>query len=157
LRIGLTMPARQLFRLPVALRSHSIDNYASCKCGGSGHADPEKYQSSDQASSPQLKLTSAVGYPVIKDNLRWGFMYSIHEPHFPFLLWFVWLLMFYGEVSSRKQTVNPEIDHDRVDKYSREELCFTRHLEPCRFRNPMNNDCGARAIEYSWCMKGDEL
>jgi hypothetical protein len=85
-----------------------------------------------QASSPQLK-------------------------HFPFLLWFVSLLMFYGEVSSRKQTVNPEIDHDRVHKYSREELCFTRHLQPCRFQNPMNNDCGARAIHYRWCMKGDEL
>jgi hypothetical protein len=71
--------------------------------------------------------------------------------------WFVWLLMFCGEVSSREQTGNPEIDHDRVHKYSRDELCRTKHLEPCRFRNPMNNDCGARAIHYRWCMNGDDL
>jgi hypothetical protein len=28
--------------------------YASCKCAGSGRADPEKCQSSDQASSQQV-------------------------------------------------------------------------------------------------------
>jgi hypothetical protein len=59
-------------------------------------------------------------------------------------------------IGSHAKSVNPEADQDRVQKYSREVRCKTKYLEQCRFRNPMNNDCGAMAIEYTWCMKGDE-
>jgi hypothetical protein len=126
------------FDFPVTLRSPSSDNNASCK--------------SEETDVPIQKNASIQTRPVrhsLNCPRRW-----ISRHHTP---WFVWLLMFCGEVSSREQTGNPEIDHDRVHKYSRDELCRTKHLEPCRFRNPMNNDCGARAIHYRWCMNGDEL
>jgi hypothetical protein len=55
-------------------------------------------------------------------------------------------------ISSHAQSVNHKIDYHKVHKSSRHELCKTRHLEPCRFRNPMNNDCGANAIKYTWCI-----
>jgi len=59
-------------------------------------------------------------------------------------------------IGSHAKSVNPETDQDRVQKYSREARCKAKYLEQCRFRNPMNNDCGHHAIEYTWCMKGDE-
>lgn len=57
---------------------------------------------------------------------------------------------------SHAKSVNPKLDQDRLQNYSREARCKTKHLEPCRLRNPMNNDCGHNAIEYTWCMNGDE-
>jgi hypothetical protein len=60
-------------------------------------------------------------------------------------------------ITAYAQPINPEMDPHRVQKYSRQELCKARHLEPCRFRNPMNNDCGHNAVEYTWCIKGDKL
>jgi hypothetical protein len=59
-------------------------------------------------------------------------------------------------IGSYAKSVNPETDQDRVQKYHREPRCKTKYLEQCRFRNPMNNDCGANAIQYTWCMRGDE-
>ncbi len=58
--------------------------------------------------------------------------------------------------ASRDEFLISKTDRNLDHKKSREEWCRSMHLEPCRFRNPMNNDCGARAIHYSWCIKGNK-
>ena len=67
------------------------------------------------------------------------------------------LILVAGNLISRSyaQSAAPELDQDSTQNYSHQARCKTKHLEPCRLRNPMNNDCGHNAIEYSWCMKGN--
>jgi hypothetical protein len=116
-------------------------------------------------------------------------MYSAHRARLSFFLYFIWLLIIYGEgvpvskdekkwshefvsnhpgtktagelmnssiAASRDEFLNSKTDHNWDHKNSREERCRSKYLEPCRFRNPMNNDCGAMAIHYSWCIKGNK-
>jgi hypothetical protein len=68
------------------------------------------------------------------------------------------LILLAGNLIARSyaRSANPELDQDSAQKSSREARCKTKHLEPCRLSNPMNNDCGHNAIEYSWCMNGNE-
>jgi hypothetical protein len=68
------------------------------------------------------------------------------------------LIFLAGNLIARSyaRSANPELDQDSAQNYSREARCKTKYLEPCRLSNPMNNDCGHNAIEYSWCMKGNE-
>ena len=49
-------------------------------------------------------------------------------------------------ITAYAQPISPEMDPHRVQKYSRQELCETRYLKPCRFRNPTKNDCGASPV-----------
>lgn len=67
------------------------------------------------------------------------------------------LILVAGNLISRSyaQSAAPELDQDSAQNYSHQARCKTKHLEPCRLRNPMNNDCGHNAIEYTWCMKGN--
>ncbi len=67
------------------------------------------------------------------------------------------LVLVAGNLISRSyaQSAAPELDQDSAQNYSHQARCKTKHLEPCRLRNPMNNDCGHSAIEYTWCVKGN--
>ena len=92
------------------------------------------------------------GVPVNKDEKRWGHEFVSNHPGIKT----AGDLMNSLIAASWDEFSISETDHNQDHKNSREERCRSKFLEPRRFRNPMNNDCGATAIHYSWCIKGNK-
>jgi hypothetical protein len=99
-----------------------------------------------------LLMIYGEGVPVNKDKNKWGHEFVSNHlgtktagDHMNGLI-----------AASPDELLNSNTDHNQDHKNSREERCRSKYLEPCRFRNPMNNDCGAMAIHYSWCIKGNK-
>jgi hypothetical protein len=92
------------------------------------------------------------GVPVSKDEKRWGHEFVLNHPRTKTADDLMNSLI----AASWDELLNSKTDHNQDHKNSLEERCRSRYLEPCRLRNPMNNDCGAMAIHYSWCIKGNK-